>query len=116
MHLDDEDVGKYPASAKYDGLPYPGMTTGPVKNNKRKDRESENTANTEICNPVEVAKGRGQEADSEGVVDDEKQGRSKSTLFLSEPKLERGLAFKTVVKMEYTQTSFWKECSLLGSG
>lgn len=87
MHLDDEDVGEYPASAEYDRLPYPGMTTRPIKNNKRKDGESEDTANTEVSNPVEVTKGRGQEADGEGVVDDEKQGRSKGTLLLGEPKL-----------------------------
>lgn len=54
VHLYDEDVGKYPASEEYDRLPYPGMTTRPVKNDKRKDGESEDTANTEVCNPVKV--------------------------------------------------------------
>lgn len=87
VHLYDKNVGEYPASAEYDRLPYPWMTTRPVKNDKRKDGESEKAANTEVCNPVEVCEGRGQKANGEGVVDNEKQSRSKSTLFLSEPKL-----------------------------
>lgn len=54
VYFYDEDVGKYLVSEEYDRLLYLGMMMRLVKNDKRKDGESEDIVNIEVCNLVKV--------------------------------------------------------------